>query len=171
MGNEIYLTSQPVPEVQKIVRPGITLRNVAVRQPLDLTPKLGKLGDKFELTIKAKQLAGFSLVLSNAKGEALAIGYDRAANHYFIDRSKSGVVGFNAKFAGRHTAPRLATGPEASLTLLFDAGSVELFADHGLTVMSELFFPTEAMTTLKLSADHGFTVQELTYSAVAVKVQ
>ena len=73
------------------------------------------------------------------------------------------MVSFSPKFPVRHTAPRHATTPAADLMLLFDASSVELFADHGLTVTSELFFPTKPLTKLKLRAPGSFTVQELTY--------
>ncbi len=163
VGPEIYLTSQPAKEVDKLFPTPVSLTNLNVQKELDLSSKLKIVGDKFELKLSAQQLASFSLVLSNAKGEELIIGYDKAANQYFIDRSKSGLVSFSPKFPGRHTAPRRATTPATDLTLLFDASSVELFADHGLTVMSELFFPTEPLTKLKLRAPGSFSVQELTY--------
>ena len=68
-------------------------------------------------------------------------------------------------------APRHATTPATDLTLLFDASSVELFADHGLTVMSELFFPTAPLTKLKLRAPGSFSVQALTYRQATVQVK
>ena len=121
------------------------------------------------MKLSAHQLANFSLVLSNSKGEELVIGYDQGANQYFIDRRRAGLVGFSPKFGGHHTAPRRATGPQTDLTLLFDASSVEVFADHGLTVMSALFFPTEPLTMLKIKGPSGFTVQALTYARAAVQ--
>jgi fructan beta-fructosidase len=171
VGSEIYLASQPVAELQKLLQPATTLKNVRVAQTLDLTPKLGKVSDKFELNLKTQQLANFSLVLSNSKGEELTIGFDKTANQYFIDRSKSGNVSFNPKFAGRHVAPRVATTPAADLTLLFDASSVEVFADNGTTVMSELFFPTQPFSTVKLLAANPFTIQELSYTPLVEKAQ
>lgn len=171
VGQEIYLTSQPAPELQKLAQTPTTLKNVAVKQVLDLTPQLKKVGDKFALQLKTSQLATCALVLANSKGEQLTIGYDKAANQYFIDRTKAGNVSFSPKFAGRHTAPRLATGTAADLTLYFDASSVEVFADRGLTVMSELFFPTEPFSELKLTAAPSLTWQELTYTPLAAKNQ
>ncbi|WP_324678345.1 glycoside hydrolase family 32 protein [Hymenobacter sp. GOD-10R] len=164
VGQDIYLTSQPVKELSKLAQPSVTLKDVTVSKEYDLASKIKNTGDKFQLKLSTKQLASFSLVLSNSKGEELAIGYDKAKNQYFIDRTKAGQSGFSNKFAGRHTAPRLATTPGTDLTLLFDASSVELFADQGLTVMSELFFPSEILSTLKLKSAGAFTVQELGYT-------
>ena len=36
----------------------------------------------------------FSIVLANSMGEEVQIGYDKATNQYFIDRTKSGKVDF-----------------------------------------------------------------------------
>jgi len=171
VGPDIYLTSQPVKELSKLAQPSITLKDVTVSKEYDLASKIKSPGDKFQLKLSTKQLASFSLVLSNSKGEELVIGYDKAKNQYFIDRTKAGQSGFSNKFAGRHVAPRLATTPGTDLTLLFDASSVELFADQGLTVMSELFFPTEVLSTLKLKSDTGFGVQELSYANMNPQVK
>ncbi|MBF9236818.1 glycoside hydrolase family 32 protein [Hymenobacter sp. BT683] len=171
VGSQLYLVSQPVKETTKLFSSATTLKDLAVNKELDLTAKLKSVGDKFQLKISAKQLASFSVVLSNAKGEEVVIGFDKPTNRYFIDRTKSGQTGFSDKFAGRHTAPRLATTPQADLTLLVDATSVEVFADQGLTVMSELFFPTEPISTLRVYSGTGFQIQELTYAPLAPKAQ
>jgi fructan beta-fructosidase len=90
------------------------------------------------------------------------LGYDPASNRYFIDRRKAGNVGFNPKFAGIHWAPRLATGVGADLSLYFDAASVELFADQGLSVMTSVFFPNQPFTTVVLESKEPMAVKELT---------
>ncbi|MVN78876.1 glycoside hydrolase family 32 protein [Hymenobacter sp. HMF4947] len=168
IGAEIYLASQPAKEVSKLFPKPTTLGAFNVGNTYDLSAKLKNTGDKYELKLTTRQLASFSLVVSNSKGEELMIGYDKAANNYFIDRRKAGLTNFSPMFAGRHTAPRLATVPAADMRLLFDATSVEVFADHGLTVMTELFFPTAPLTKLTLKATDGLTLQELTYSKVTV---
>jgi fructan beta-fructosidase len=167
VGPEIYLTSQPAKEVDKLFPAPTTLRTLSVGKEYDLSAKLKNTGDKYELKLTTSQLASFSLVVANGKGEELVIGYDKAANQYFIDRSKAGLTSFSPKFGGRHTAPRFATAPAADVRLLFDATSVEVFADRGLTVMTELFFPTAPLTKLTLRTPNGLMVQELTYSKAA----
>ena len=55
---------------------------------------------------------------------------------------------FSEQFARRLSAPRLEQGKAGEIRLLFDASSVELFADHGLTTMSALFFPRATLTQI-----------------------
>lgn len=164
VGSEIYLTSQPARELAKIAQPAVTLKDLkATATAQDLTSKLAFSGNHFSLKMTATQLRDFALVLSNAAGEELRIGFDQQGNHYYIDRTKAGPTAFSSKFAGRHTTPRLATATAADVTLYFDTTSVELFADGGLSTATELFFPTKPFTTLKLEAANGLAVQELVY--------
>ncbi|MGI4875767.1 MAG: glycoside hydrolase family 32 protein [Janthinobacterium lividum] len=166
IGAEIYLTSTPARELTGRLGPATTLQNVAVAAPVDLAARLKTTGAKRRLTLSTQQLGSFELVLGNAAGEELVIGYDAAHKQYFIDRTKAGLVKFSPKFAGRHVAPRLTTSPAADLTLYVDAASVELFADHGLTAMTEIFFPTQPLTTMKLRAARPLTFQRVSSAAV-----
>ncbi|WP_290795911.1 glycoside hydrolase family 32 protein [Flavihumibacter sp. UBA7668] len=79
---------------------------------------------------------------SNKEGEVLKLGYDKASNRYFIDRSNAGEAGFHTDFAKIQYAPRIATADSMNLTVVLDHSSVELFADDGLTVMTAIVFPT-----------------------------
>jgi len=168
-GGEIYLTSKPAAELAGLAKGATTIQNVAVKNTVDLTARLKATADKHKLTLKTAQLGSFELLLGNAAGEELVIGYDKAANQYFIDRSKAGQVGFSAKFAGRATAPRLSSAAGTELTLYFDAASVELFADQGLTAMTEIFFASKPLTTVKLRATQGVTFQEISNTPLVPK--
>ncbi len=168
-GSEIYLTSKPATELAGLAKEATTIQNVAVKNTVDLTTRLKATADKHKLTLKTAHLGSFELVLGNAADEELVIGYDKAANQYFIDRSKAGQVGFNAKFASRATSPRLSPASGTELTLYFDATSVELFADQGLTTMTEIFFATKPLTTVKLQSTQGMTFQEVSNTPLAPK--
>ncbi|GAB3732832.1 glycoside hydrolase family 32 protein [Hymenobacter agri] len=168
VGTEIYLTSQPVKELARLAQPAVTLQDVkATAAPTDLTSQLKFSGDKYSLKMSTAQLQDFALVLGNTAGEELRLGYDAKAKQYYIDRSKSGPMNFSAKFSGRHVTPRLATAPESDITLYVDATSVELFADGGLSVASELFFPSQPFTTIKLESSAAMTAQRLTYNQLS----
>ena len=164
-GSEILLTMTPARELAGLAAAPTVRQNVVVKAPVDLSRLLGP-GGKFRLDLQTARLAGFELVLANPAGEELVLGFDQANNQYFIDRSKAGQTSFNPKFAGRYPAPRLATGPAADLTLYFDAASVELFADHGLTTMTEIFFPSKPWSTLRLRAARGITFQRVSSAAL-----
>lgn len=98
----------------------------------------------------------FGIELSNGEGELYRIGFDVASNSFFSDRTQAGDLSFSDKFAkGLHHAPRQIDNKTMELHLFFDRSSVELFADQGATVMSELFFPSQPFEHLKLFADQG----------------
>jgi fructan beta-fructosidase len=141
VGNEVLLTSKPVSELSKIQSKPIVAENILISDSADIAKKTGKL--KFPCRINLYMDAGkdFSLVFSNSLGQKLVIGYDMLKNQYFIDRTNSGKTDFQKDFAARHFAPRFITDNKINLSIILDESSVELFADDGLTVMTEVFFP------------------------------
>jgi fructan beta-fructosidase len=103
-------------------------------------------------------LADCSATFSNQNGEKLIVGFDKAKNQYFIDRTKSGKVDFSDKFSQIAYAPRISMEANSELLLIFDQSSVELFADGGRTVMTSIFFPSKPLAHLNLKS---FKVTEL----------
>jgi sucrose-6-phosphate hydrolase SacC (GH32 family) len=67
-----------------------------------------------------------------------------------VDRTQAGKTSFSEAFAGRHTAPRTIDDQQLVLHAFIDRASVELFADNGQTVMTEIFFPNEDFTKLEI---------------------
>ncbi len=92
----------------------------------------------------------FGIEYSNAKNEKIKLGYDKMANYFYIDRSTAGEASFAKGFAGKHTAPRIAETKILKFHIFMDRSSVELFADDGSVVMTELFFPSEDFTNIHL---------------------
>ena len=69
-----------------------------------------------------------------------------------IDRTKAGKSDFEPGFAKKHLAPRISASGNIDLTLFVDAASIEVFADNGLNVFTDVFFPGSALNKLKLSS-------------------
>jgi fructan beta-fructosidase len=136
------------------------LHNVAADH-LDITSKSGKLKGPAQLKIATDNIEDFSITLSNSLGQKLVIGFDKTSNNYFIDRRSAGKVDFAKGFAARHTAPRLASGPKFDLTLVIDDASVELFADNGLTVMTEIFFPDKKFSDIVIESTKNLQLKDL----------
>ena len=59
------------------------------------------------------------------------IGYDAAAGELYVDRTRSGDVGFSRDFPGVQRAPLAARNGKVHLRILVDWSSVEVFADRG----------------------------------------
>ncbi len=89
------------------------------------------------------------------------IGFDKEINQYFIDRTKSGKKDFHNDFAGRHVAPRFTSSSKMNLSLVIDVSSVELFADDGLTVMTEIFFPRKIYNKIQIKSEGQVLIKKL----------
>lgn len=159
--NKNYLISSlPVKEMDKLSAKEFKLQNVDASH-FNLTSKSGKLKGPAELKIVSDKLEDFSITLSNSADQKLVIGYDRTSNSYFIDRTRSGKVDFEKGFAAKHTAPRLVATPKFNLIVVIDNASVELFADDGLTVMTEIFFPDSNFSDVIIESEHRFQLNNL----------
>jgi fructan beta-fructosidase len=99
----------------------------------------------------------FGTVLSNSKGEKVIIGYEKKTNRLYIDRTEGGKIGFEKSFAGRHYAPRLSKNKVLKMTIYADVSSVELIADDGETVMTDILFPNEDFNKISLFTKNGVT--------------
>lgn len=152
--------SHPVKELQILRRDSHQIEPTLLTSDLDLTDQLGfsPTLSEVELTfLMAKDSAGsFGVELSNSKGESYRIGFNSADNEFFSDRSNAGDSSFSQSFAAkRSTGKRLAEDKTLRMHLYFDVASVEMFADDGATVMTEIFFPTEDFNRMKLFSDKG----------------
>ncbi|PWJ54752.1 fructan beta-fructosidase [Dyadobacter jejuensis] len=171
VGKEIYLTSLTVKELDVLNSTGFSLNRVKVKGQLDLTEKAKNKTGLFRIDLKTKNTADFSIVLANEVGNELMVGYDKAANQYYIDRTNSGKTDFEKGFGKKHIAPRFATGSDIPLTLIGDVASVELFADNGLTVMTDIFFPEKPMSKLSIKSVSGITMDHLKYTILKPSVE
>ena len=83
------------------------------------------------------------------------IGYDTAAGELYVDRTRSGNVGFNPNFPGVQRAPLAARNDKVRLRILVDWSSVEVFTREGHRVITDQLFPSATSDGIKLFADGG----------------
>ena len=160
--DKFLLRSQPVPELDQLAGNTVNLENIEAGN-YDLTSKIGQLSGLARIKLNADTIDDFTLTLSNSAGQKLVLGYEKATNNYFIDRSASGKTDFEKGFAATHKAPRLSDKPQTDLTLIIDNASVELFADNGLSVMTEIFFPDSLYSNVSLQSPGTFLIKSLKF--------
>ncbi|QEC54422.1 glycoside hydrolase family 32 protein [Flavisolibacter ginsenosidimutans] len=161
VGDKYFLASKPVDELSAIAEKPLVFQNVDAN---DKRIANMKLSGAARLDLNAAKAESFSITLLNDKGQKVVIGYDKVSNQYYIDRTASGKVSFEKSFAAKHLARRLSTKDELNLTLVIDVASVELFADNGLTVMTEIFFPDEDYSHVNLQSTGSFALTSLSYA-------
>jgi fructan beta-fructosidase len=153
----VRLFQKPVKEV--FILRGTSTNIAAQNITNSLALKPYSTGNELSLTFDLSKTTAqdISVVLSNSRGEKVVIGYEKTSNRFYIDRTEGGKKDFEQGFAGRHYAPRSATSNLLTMNLYIDVASVELFADGGATVMTDVFFPTEDFNQLTLESKQGTT--------------
>ncbi len=150
-GNDYLLRSMPVKELVSLETDVINIEGKSLKEGSRKSniPSFSKLEFSFikpgsgQLTIR----------FSNDKGEYLDIGYDADSASYFVDRTKAGKSDFSRDFAGRHSGQAHFNHDNVEMLIYLDHSSVELFADKGQCVMTEIFFPTEPFNKIEVQGD------------------
>ncbi|MCM1290720.1 MAG: DUF4980 domain-containing protein [Prevotella sp.] len=96
-----------------------------------------------------------SLTFSNAKGEKVVMDYNVPQGTLSFDRKESGIVDFSQEFPAVTVAPTFGTNKSLSLRIFIDTSSMEVFANGGRSVMTNLVFPTTPYSTLTFSSQGG----------------
>ncbi|WP_181308011.1 glycoside hydrolase family 32 protein [Rufibacter sp. XAAS-G3-1] len=158
----LRLLSQPVKELQKLRTKAISLKAQEVQGTLDLSSryKLNLPLLELDLNLDVSQAQEITLKFSNTKGEQLNLGYSVKQEELFIDRTQAGKIAFKDNFPGRHVAPIKLENGKLRLHLILDFTSVEVFANGGQKVMTEIFFPNENFTQVELVTDGVTKLQD-----------
>lgn len=165
IGMEYYLVSSPIKELQQIESKKTNLNIHLVNHDLQNNNEAIIIDNQIlapmRLQLGFTQATQFDIVLSNAKGEQVVIGFDPLLNQYYIDRTHSGLTTFHKDYAAKSFAPRLSTAKNIKLDLIIDKASVELFADEGVSVMTSLFFPTEQYNKIELRSTEKTVIKNV----------
>jgi fructan beta-fructosidase len=95
----------------------------------------------------------FGVRIRHGESDETTITCDLPAGELDLDRSRSGVSGFAPDFARVHRAPIGLRDGHLRLEILCDASSLEVFANAGEIVMTDLIFPREKRLTFEVFGD------------------
>ncbi|MCD2422647.1 glycoside hydrolase family 32 protein [Niabella pedocola] len=171
INGQYVVVSTLAKEVDAVTRPLKTVPHVQVADHYEVVKASGNADGLFRLDLSGLPVTDFSIALTNTKGEAVIVGFDRTANQFYIDRTRSGATDFEKGFAKKHVAPRIATNSNLNLTIAGDAASLELFADNGATVMTSIFFPSEPLSGITITAPGNLQIKNLKYSTFVQNAQ
>jgi fructan beta-fructosidase len=154
----IRLVQEPVAELR-----GLRVRHVAISdRTFEAADRIlcseGMKGDTLEIeaTIEPGKATSFGFEVRKGSEQQTTIGIDRLKSELFVDRTRSGDTSFDPRFPGRQTAPlEMASGEPIELHIFVDRCSLEVFANHGEQVISELIFPSLSSQDIKLYSSGG----------------
>nr|WP_275983763.1 glycoside hydrolase family 32 protein [Paenibacillus hamazuiensis] len=145
-GQGVRLRQFPVRELEELRKSAVHVTSAALRDgERKLLIECGGLLDmeaQFEWDEGTSEI-GLILRMSESESEETVIGLDTATLRLFADRTRSGDSGFHPLFACRHDAVLEEPAGERKLKLrmIMDRCSVEVFANDGSAVITDLVFP------------------------------
>ncbi len=153
----IRLVSLPVKEINGIRNETHDLQEQKITGKIEVTDMsfevtTSEMIFEFELTENASE---FGVELFNGLGQSISVGFNASRNSFYVDRTNSGNHNFSEDFGGIHYAPRISRGNTIKMHLFFDVASVELFADDGTAVITDIFFPDELYKGVRLFSNMG----------------
>lgn len=140
---------------------------------LTVGPDVQDLGSDFvsrtqlielEMDLTSAREAGILLRRSADGGAGLRISYNKEKRTVKVDRSKAGTSNFSEKFSPYHEVALPSSGSDGKvrLRILLDSSSVEVFAQDGAAVISDVFFPdwdNTGCSVFSMDGNTDFTVQ------------
>jgi fructan beta-fructosidase len=153
IGPRLYST--PVKELRTLRTETVSMPaqrldgTVDIRMPRGTTAAAAEVDLEFLVT--PGTASDVALELRNAAGETYRVGLDVAGKQFYSDRTALPHA-FSAKFASAiHRAPRIATDSIVRMHVYLDRASVELFADGGATVLTDIVFPSEDFASMRFA--------------------
>ena len=111
--------------------------------------------------------ADLRVALLAGTDDETVVGYDTSKAQLYVDRSQCAEAHFNKAFPSRTVAPlSLRPGEPLPLRIFVDRSSVEVFAQDGRRVMTNLVYPKPDSTGIRLDLAQGAVTQ----SAVTMDV-
>jgi fructan beta-fructosidase len=164
--NGYCLASNPVKEVLDLrdTMVNIKLKNITGNH--DISKQIPFDKTQVEIIVKFKlknkqEASKFGIKLSNRQNEQVLIGYNVVTKQYYVDRRKSGNIGFSDLFNGVFIANCEPIDDSIEMHLFIDKASVELFGQQGRIVLTNIFFPAGPYNKLSVFSEGGITdVQE-----------
>lgn len=153
------LVQRPVRELAHVRRPVLSLANVTAGEAEAALRSLRL--ESCELIAEAAPGASFAFKVRTGAGQETVVGVNAASGEVYVDRTKSGQHEFHEQFRGVHAAKLHTAGEKIELRIFVDSSSVEVFANDGEAVITDLIYPGPEATGLSLVAEADFVMESL----------
>ncbi|GAB2552257.1 GH32 C-terminal domain-containing protein [Gracilibacillus alcaliphilus] len=145
-GQGIRLAQAPIEELSSISETMFETSNKQINEgnTANLLKKIEGESYQIEAEIEIpsdSKVSEFGFQVRQGGDEKSVIGYRPADQQIFVDRSESGRTDFSNQFTTRHEADLEPDDQQITLNILVDNGSVEVFANDGQVVFSNVIFP------------------------------
>ena len=158
VGGRTELAFEPVHQLGRL-REGApyTVRDTKLLPGITTLQGAGAQGDTVDIVadFEAEGASSFGLQVRAGSGQHTTIGYDVARGGVYVDRTRSGDVGFEASFPSVEFVPVPLIRGHVTLHILVDRSSVEVFVNGGQRVITDQIFPDPGSQKIKVFSTGG----------------
>jgi len=158
----LRLAQRPIAELARLRRPllRVASADLAVVNR-DLAATQGGSALEIDVVLAPRRASTCAIAVRSAGAERTVVGFDAARSEVFLDRTCSGATKFSPAFPGIHRATVAPVRGSLALRIFVDTCSVEVFAEGGRSVLSDLVFPDTTSTGIELLSDADTSVRSL----------
>jgi len=152
----LRLGHRPIPELRSLRSDLFHCEERLIRPGED--PLNGLQADVVEIEAEIQiqpSTESFGFHLRKGGEERTTLSVDARSHEIFLDRSHSGQSGFHENFPSRHAAALDTAQGTILLHIFLDRCSVEVFANNGLTCLSDLIYPSAESLGLEFFTTGG----------------
>ena len=152
-GIEYQLYQQPVAELNALRQDSLLINQQPVLSVYDISFS----GNTYELqaTIEPGSATGVGIRVLKSKDEETVIRYDNVNHQLLLDRTKSGNINFNNKFASIERAHVDLQNNMLKVRILVDKSIIEVFINEGQVTLTDLVFPVKNEGRIQLFSEGG----------------
>jgi len=152
----LRLRHQPIPELRSLRNEFFHCQDRHVSPGEDALDGLQADVVEIEAQIQIQpSTESFCFHLRKGGEERTTLRVDARNHEITLDRSHSGQSGFHENFPAVHAAALNTEQDTIQLRIFLDRCSVEVFADHGLTCLSDLIYPSAESLGLEFFTEGG----------------
>ncbi|MGO4548529.1 PfkB family carbohydrate kinase [Paenibacillus sp. 2TAB23] len=151
----IRLISEPVEELTGLRGQPATNLSGTVLSGDRLLDGLSGNAYEIEVEFEWSDVGEFGLKVCQSDREETVIGFEADSGFLYIDRTRSGESSFHELFPCKHGAKVETDGKQLKLRIFIDQCSVEVFANDGRVVLTDLIFPDSSSNGVALYSKGG----------------
>jgi fructan beta-fructosidase len=154
-GRHLILASNPSPEVYASMKQVRSFDDTKVGLGFSIPQILEENHGAYSIafTIQPDTKGKLAVVLSNTLGEKMVYHFDFSKNELSLDRSESGLVDFEPRFASKPIVTHIVERAEYKVEMFVDRQSIEMFVGEGDVSFTNSMFPSEYYDKFEITAD------------------
>ncbi|TWE04925.1 levanbiose-producing levanase [Neobacillus bataviensis] len=156
----IRLAQAPIKELQSIRSTLFQAQNKVVNSTNASNLLKGISSGAFEIEVEVEipadsKTSEFGFHVREGAGQKTVVGYKTEENQLFVDRAESGETDFSSLFSTLHEAPLKPNNKRIKMNIFVDESSIEVFANDGKVVFSDVIFPDPSSRSMNFYTKCG----------------